>query len=294
MKPVQALLAALLGACATPAVRPAGPLSVVDDLGDTLSFARPPSRIVSLSPATTELVFALGAGDRLVGRTRWCDYPAAALAVPSVGDGLPPNVEAVVAAAPDLVLLYRSPQNATARARFRESGIPTLTLSFDHLADVARLARLLGPVLGRPEAGDSVARAFEAAIATAQDRSGGIPDSLRPRVLLLAWDQPPIAIGAGSFQSEILTLAGAVNLFADLPVPSAPVSIEVIAARDPDLILLSDSGAPAFASRPAWAAVRAVKERRFVRLTTPAFARPSPRAPEVARELMARLAEARP
>lgn len=121
-----------------------------------------------------------------------------------------------------------------------------------------------------------------------------MPDSLRPRVLLLAWDQPPIAIGAGSFQSEILTLAGAENLFADLPAPSAPVSIELISARDPDLILLSDTGPPAFASRPAWAAVRAVKERRFLRLTTPAFARPSPRAPEVVRELMARLAEARP
>jgi ABC-type Fe3+-hydroxamate transport system substrate-binding protein len=294
LKPAQALLAALLGACATPAARQAGPLSVVDDLGDTLSVARPASRIVSLSPATTELVFALGAGDRLIGRTSWCDYPPAALAVPSVGDGLPPNVEAVVAAAPDLVLLYRSPQNATARARFREAGIPTLTLSFDHLADVARLARLLGPVLGRAEAGDSLARAFEAAIAVAGEPSRGIPDSLRPRILLLAWDQPPIAIGAGSFQSEILTLAGADNLFSDLPAPSAPVSIELISARDPDLILLSDTGPPAFASRPAWAAVRAVKERRFVRLTTPAFARPSPRAPEVVRELMARLVEARP
>jgi ABC-type Fe3+-hydroxamate transport system substrate-binding protein len=294
LKPAQALLAALLGACATPAARPAGPLSVVDDLGDTLSFARPASRIVSLSPATTELVFALGAGDRLIGRTQWCDYPPAALAVPSVGDGLPPNVEAVVAARPDLILLYRSPQNATARARFREAGIPTLTLSFDHLADVARLARLLGPVLGRAEAGDSVARGFEAAIAALGERSGGIPDSMRPRILLLAWDQPPIAIGAGSFQSEILTLAGADNLFADLPAPSAPVSIELISARNPDLILLSDTGPPAFASRPAWAAVPAVRQRRFVRLTTPAFARPSPRAPEVVGELMARLAEVRP
>ena len=294
MKPALALLAALLGACASPAPRPAGPLSVVDDVGDTLRFARPATRIVSLSPATTELVFALGAGDRLIGRTRWCDYPPAALAVPSVGDGLPPNVEAVVAAAPDLVLLYRSPQNAPARARFREAGIPTLTLSFDHLDDVGRLSRLLGPLLGRPAAGDSSARAFEDAIATARERTQAIPDSLRPQVLLLAWDQPPIAIGAGSFQSEILTLAGATNLFADVPTPSAPVSVEAIAARDPDLILLSDTGQPAFARRPEWAAVRAVRERRFARLTTPAFGRPSPRAPEVIRELMTRLAEARP
>jgi ABC-type Fe3+-hydroxamate transport system substrate-binding protein len=295
LKPVRALLTVLLGACASPASGPAGALVVVDDIGDTLRLARPAARIVSLSPATTELVFALGAGDRLVGRTRWCDFPPAALAVPSVGDGLPPNVEAVVAAAPDLVLLYRSPQNAPARARFREAGVPTLTLSFDHLGDVARLARLLGPVVARAEAGDSLALAFEAAIAAARARTGAIPDSLRPRVLILAWDQPPIAIGAGSFQSEILTLAGARNLFADLPTPSAPVSIEAIAARDPDLILLSDSGGlPAFARRPEWAAVGAVRDRRFARLPTPAFGRPSPRALEVVQELETRLAEAVP
>ncbi len=289
LKPVLASLAALLAACVSPATRP-GQLAVVDDAGDTVRLSQPARRIVSLSPATTELVFALGAGDRLVGRTRWCDYPDAAADVPSLGDGLPPNVEAVLATSPDLVLLYRSPQNAPARARFREAGIATLTLGFDHLSDVGRLARLLGPVVGRPGAGDSLARAFEAAVERARARSVTIADSNRPSVLILAWDQPPIAIGSGSFQSEILTLAGGRNLFEDLTTPSAPVSIEAIAARDPDLVLVSDTGMPAFASRPEWRAVRAVKERRFVRLTTPAFARPSPRAAELVAQLSAALA----
>src|SRR6266516_1176222 len=74
----------------------------------------PAHRIVSMLPSSTEILFAIGAGDRVVGRTQWCDYPPAALAVPSVGEALPPNVEAVAARRPDLVVLYKSGQNATA------------------------------------------------------------------------------------------------------------------------------------------------------------------------------------
>lgn len=293
MKRGLALLPVLLGACATPASRPAASIVVIDDAGDTVRLAAPATRIVSLSPATTELLFALGAGNRVVGRTRWDDYPPGARAVPSVGDGMPPNIETVLARRPDLVLLYRSPQNAEARRAFTRAGIAVLSLSLDHLADVTRIARLLGPVVARPRAADSLAASFAAALRRLTERGESIPEAARPRVLILAWDQPPIAIGGGSFQSEILRLAGARNVFGDLAAPSATVSLEAIAARDPDLILLSDTGAPDFAGRPEWGVVRAVRERRFVRLVNPAFGRPSPRAPELAESLSAALAKAR-
>jgi ABC-type Fe3+-hydroxamate transport system substrate-binding protein len=295
LKPHRVLLTLLLGACSAPAARPTALLVAVDDVGDTVRLVAPATRIVSLSPATTELLFAIGAGDRLVGRTRWCDYPAAARAVESVGDGMPPNVEAVVARDPDLVLLYRSPQNAEALRQLRAAGIATLQLAMDHLADVGRLARLLGPVVGRAAAGDSLAVAFAAALETAAAPSVALPDSARRRVLLLAWDQPPIAIGAGSFQSEILSLAGGRNLFADLPAPSATVSIEVIVDRNPDLVFwVTDSGPPAIAARREWQVVAAVRERRFVHLSTTAFSRPGPRAPEVVAALRTALQEALP
>lgn len=284
------LLTVLLGACGTPSRQPAGALTVVDDAGDTVHLAAPATRVVSLSPATTELLFAIGAGDRLVGRTRWGDYPPAALEVPSVGDGLPPNIEAVLATHPDLVLLYRSPQNAPALAQLRATGITTLQLTLDHLADVSRLARLLGPVVGHATQGDSLATWFDSARSAAAARAAVVPDSARPRLLVLAWDPPPIAIGAGSFQSEIVELAGGRNVFADLAAPSAPVSIEAIAARDPDLVLVTDSGTPGFATRPEWRVVPAIRDRRFVRLVEPAFGRPSPRALAVAESLRVRLA----
>src|SRR5881392_3506669 len=97
---------------------PSGDLVVTDDAGRRVALAAPARRIVSLLPSFTELLFAIGAGDRLVGRTTWCDYPPAALAVPSVGEALTPNVEAVAARQPDLVLLYRAAQTELAVRQF--------------------------------------------------------------------------------------------------------------------------------------------------------------------------------
>src|SRR4029077_10476589 len=121
-----------LAACGTGARAPAGgPIALPDDAGRAVTLAAPPRRVVSLSPSFTEILFALGAGDRVVGRTTWCDYPAAALSVPSVGDGLNPNVEAVAAQHPDLVVLYRSALDATAAAQLTRLGIPAALLRQD-------------------------------------------------------------------------------------------------------------------------------------------------------------------
>jgi ABC-type Fe3+-hydroxamate transport system substrate-binding protein len=249
----------------------------------------PPRRIVSLNPTTTELLFAIGAGARLVGRSVACDYPAAAAEVPDLGDGFPPVVEAVAAADPDLVVLYHSAGNALAAERLRELGIPVLRLRTDRLADVARAARLLGRAVGTPRAGDSVAATLEAELAheratAGRSEAGGIP------VLLLAWDQPAIALGAGSFASELVELAGGRNVFADLPAPSAPVSLEAIAAREPAVVILAGSEMPGLERRPEWRTLRGIREGRVVRLTESSSSRPSPRAPQAVRSLRALLA----
>src|SRR5690349_6925348 len=159
-----------------PPAPPPGRISVVDDAGRTVAVAQPPARIVSLSPAVTELLFALGAGDRLVGRTTWCDYPPAARQVPSVGDGLNPNIEAVAARHPDLVVLYRSALNETAAAQFARLGIPAVVVQQDRLEDIARAARLLGHQTGADRAGDSLAGALEQPVA-----GSGVPRRPRPR-----------------------------------------------------------------------------------------------------------------
>lgn len=282
------ILAVLLAvaACRTDRRATAAPLVAVDDLGDTVRLAAPAARIVSLIPATTELLFALGFGDRVVGRTTWCDYPAAAEAVPSLGDGLQPNLEAIVAVRPDLVLLYNSAQNVAAADRLRAQHIPTLLVTTDHLSDVPRLARLLAPLAGRPAAGDSLARAFDVEL----DRATVHGTGTVPQVLILAWDQPPIAIGAGSFLSELVARAGARNVFDDLAAPSAPVSLEAIASRPVDAVLVVGDSVPAWAGRAEWQSVAAVRDRRFVYVSPGRFSRPGPRSPAALRELVAALA----
>ena len=260
---------------------------MVDDAGDTVRLAAAAKRVVSLVPATTEILFAIGAGPQLVGRTRWDDYPADAAQVPDVGDGINPNVEAIMGQRPDLVVMYFSGSNAGAAERLRQLNIPTVQLSVDRLSDVARIARLLGDLTGRSVQGDSVAAATENGVA----RASVAPDSAGPRILIVAWDQPPMAIGGGSFLSELVVRAGGNNLFGDLTAPSAQVSLEAIVARNPDALLVSSDGPPAIASRPEWRIVPAVRENRFIHVTSSAFSRPSPRAPEAIEELKRKLAE---
>ncbi len=265
----------------------AAPGELVDDAGVRFSLATVPVRVVSLVPATTELVFALGAGPLLVGRTTWCDYPAEAAAVPNLGNGIDPNIEAVVAAKPDLVLLYKSGANRAAAERFRALGIPTLELATDRMEDFDRITRLLGAALGRREQAESLVVRTRRDLESASRPSVG--PSVRPSVFILAWDRPAMTLGRGSFLSEILEHAGARNVFDDLATSSAPVSIEAVAARNPDYILVSTDGEPAIAGRSEWRAVRAVRERKFLRVHGSEFNRPSPRIGLAVRELAAAL-----
>jgi iron complex transport system substrate-binding protein len=291
-KSLSAVLLLALAACTEERPRAHAPadtsIVVVDDAGDTVRLAAPARHIVSLIPATTELLFAIGAGDRIVGRTHWCDYPDAAAEVPDLGDGMNPNLEAVVAARPDLVVLYLSGQNGGAAARLRGLGIPAIQVRSDLLADVPRLARLFGDVTGHSDRADSLAGAFDRDLSAAT-----VPAPPRPpSVFLLVWDEPPMTVGQGSYLSELIERAGGINAYADLPTSSGQISVESAAARDPDVILTLSETIPAFALRPEWQVVEAVRERRFVRIAGSEFSRPGPRSPAAVRELSTALAAA--
>lgn len=260
----------IVGGCGQTAHRPARPSA---------------DRIVSLLPTFTEILFGIGAGDRVVGRTTWCDYPPAALAVPSVGDGMPPSVEAVAATKPDLVVLYNSGPNVTAAQQLERLGIRTVLLDMNRFEDLGPATRRLGQLTGLEQRAES--------LATAMDSLAYRP--LPPPTATLAfvvWDNPPIIIGRGSYLDQLANLAGARNVFHDVTAPSSQVSLETIAARDPDWIaVLSDSAvAPAFAKRREWRAVRAVREGHFLLLRGSLFGRPGPRSGEAVKELKVLLA----
>jgi len=261
------LAVVFVAGCHTSARRPAGP---------------PARRIVSLLPSFTEILFAIGAGDRVVGRTQWCDYPPAALAVPSVGDGMPPNIEAVAARKPDLVVLYKSGPNVSAAQQLERIGIRTVLLDMNRLEDLGPATRTLGRMTGLEQRADSLARVMDSLAST---NLHAPPPSAT--VAFVVWDNPPIIIGRGSYLAQLATLAGARNVFDDVAQPSSQVSLETIAARDPQWIaVLSDSAEiPAFAKRPEWRAVRAVRENHFLLLKGSLFGRPGPRSSQAIRQL---------
>jgi iron complex transport system substrate-binding protein len=286
------ILLALLAGCSN---RPAAsPHSVSDDWGRTVALAAPARRIVSLSPASTELLFALGLGARVVGRTHFCDWPPAVRAVADLGNGIEPDVEAVAATRPDLVLLYASAANRPAADRLAALGIPTAVLRLDLASDLVRAARLIGRLAGARAAAESLVAVLDSSLAAVAARwaarSGG---GRRPRLYVDAWASPPMTVGRGSFLSEVIRAAGADNVFGDLAASSATVSLEAIAARDPDAILImatDTAHVPDLAARPGWRVVRAVREGRVLVVPWSLYGRPSPRMPAAAADLAERLA----
>lgn len=243
-----------------------------DDFGAPIALTPLPRRVVSLNPTTTELVFALGASARLVGRSHWDTFPVETRAVPDLGDAIRPNVERIVAAHPDLVILYASPENRTAYDRLTQARIRTLALRIDHIAQFDHAARLLGRVLGDSAAGATVADSVAVTLARVRAATRGVP---RPRVVWPVAEAPPIVIGGGSYMSELIDIAGATNVYGDLAAPSPVVSIEDVIARNPDVVIRGGDDLPSRAWATTWSAVPAVRNGHVARVPTDLVARPS-------------------
>ena len=252
----------------------------VDDYGDTIALtAAPATRIVSLNPTTTEILFALGAGPRLVGRTHWDLWPDSARAVPDLGDGIDPNVEAVLSARPDVVVLYAGAGNRAAAARLRAAGVRTIALKVDRIADFERAVTLLGVIAGDTARAtvvrDSVARTLARVRSATRDR---------PPIAVFwhVWDAPLITIGRGSYLSELVEIAGGRNIYDSLPAPSPQVAIEDLVRRDPEVILAGPVGARRIARDPRWRPLGAVRNGRVLVVDTNLVGRPSVRLGEAA------------
>jgi iron complex transport system substrate-binding protein len=275
-----ALLAiAALTSCRDP--HRAVPTSDVDDFGDTIraGSVASPARIASLNPATTELLFALGAGPRLVARTTWDVWPDAARAVTDVGPGLRPNIEAVLAQHPDLVVLYASAENRLAAQQLRAAGARVIALRTDRLEDFTRASRELGRAVGESASAAIVIDTMTRTLARVRAATLHLD---HPTVFWHVWDSPIYTIGAGSFLDELLTIAGGRNIYADRSEPSPQVSLEDVIRRDPQIILAGVSGKSAIAASPLWKGVRAVREGRVFVVDTNLVGRPSVRAGEAA------------
>lgn len=252
---------------------------IADDFGDTLRLTEPPRRIVSLNPATTELFFALGAGDKLVGRTHFDLYPVEAQKVADLGSAIPPNIEAVMGVRPDLVTLYASNSNRDAAARLHAAGIQTLTIRLDHISDFRRTVAILGRVLGDTAKSRVVIDSVTGTLDRVRTAMQGTP---RRTAFWKAWDSPVIAIGGGSFLSELVDIAGGKNIYGDDPRPAFDVTIEDVVRRDPDVVFAGPESGARMNAAPAWKALRAVREKRVLIIDTMLVGRPGVRLGEAA------------
>jgi iron complex transport system substrate-binding protein len=245
---------------------------------------RPP-RVVSVSPNTTEALFALGAGAMLVGRSSYCDQPQEATALPVVGGFADPSVEAIVALRPTLVVGDRGPAGPTLEQRLQAHGIDSYFPAIDSVADISAMVRGLGERLGRAQAGEELATRIEREIRRAAEAAAARP---RVRAVLVLDSTPIVVAGPGGFPDEVLRLAGAANPV-DRGGPYPAIGLEHLLALDPDVIVdATEVGMAARApsggaersrlsEKPGWSELRAVRTGRVRMLRGSAALRPGPR-----------------
>lgn len=263
------------------------PIRVADDAGRVLVLETIPRRIVSLVPVATEILFSLGEGTRLVGRSRFDDYPPEARSIPDVGDAIRPSVETVLLRDPDLVILIGGSDNADAVREMERLDIPHLVVLFNTLDELHLNIIRLGRIVGREDRARGLWEGIERDMEAVRSAVAGKPT---PAVYYDVGYPPAFTIGAGSYLDALLSMAGGRNVFGDLATPSPRVGLEAIIARDPDVIIYPVSGSgPAHAAgpadRPGWENLRAVKRGAVLEVPSDLMHRLGPRVGQAARIL---------
>jgi iron complex transport system substrate-binding protein len=242
----------------------------------TAAASDTPRRIVTLAPNLTEIVFALGAGDRLVGVSEYSDFPEAAQAIPRVG-GLEVDPEKVAALSPDVVLAIAEGSGRGAVGALEAAGLPVVVVPSGSLDAVLEAIRIVGKRLGREPQARALVDELSRKRAAVRERAAV---SKRPRTLLLVWPDPPQAAGAGTFLDDVLGEAGAGNVVGDRrgwPV----LSKEFLATTEIDVLVVPDSAETrpayerAFSSGPL--SRGPITRARVLRLEEAALTRPGPR-----------------
>ena len=265
-------------------------LQLTDDRGVVVTLAQPPQRIVSLLPSLTETVCALDQCQRLVGVDRYSNYPASVQSLPQVGGGLDPNIEAIVALQPDVVLVATS---SRASERLRGLGIAVVALEPKTHADVQRVMLKLGAVLGVADA-PKIWRAIDAGVSAAAQ---SLPARVRGTRVYFEVNQGPYGAGESSFIGETLTRLGVKNIVPAKLGPFPKLNPEFVVRANPDVIMVGLRSEEGMAQRPGWSSIRALREQRvcvFDAEQSNVLVRPGPRMAEAARLMAQCLADKAP
>jgi iron complex transport system substrate-binding protein len=263
-------------------------VTLVDDMGNVVTLTSVPERIVSLAPSSTEILFAIGAGDNVVGITDYCDYPYNFTAwieaenITSIGDYYGPSVEPIVALEPDLVLATSGSMEAA--DTLRNLGYTVLVVEGQAINDILQDILLVGRATYKNA--ESIALVTEM-----RDRMDAVATQLMgatttPKVYHEVWGDPLMSVGPGTFIDELITLAGGTNIFNDATTSWPTISSEAVIEKNPDVMFFPDmymgvgnfyETIEAVASRPGWDTITAVQNNALYEINADIISRNGPR-----------------
>ncbi|MBN2462497.1 MAG: cobalamin-binding protein [Dehalococcoidia bacterium] len=217
------------------------PLTVTDDLGRKVKIERLPQRIISLAPSNTEIVYALGLEDKLVGTTDYCDYPEAAKYKPRVAGYANPDLEKVVSQQPDLIIAEAIHENTVLPA-LEKLGLTVIVTSATSLDVVLDDIKLIGEITGKSKAAARLVDDLTKRIQAVTTKTAGLTTEQRPRVLYAVWYDPIWTMGSETFIDDLIWKAGGANIFSKDFEKSHVVSLESIIAKNPQVIIVSGMG----------------------------------------------------
>ncbi len=260
--------------------------SFVDDAGRRIYLAKPPARIVSLAPSITEMLFAIGLDEQIVGVTEFCDFPAAAKSKPRVGYSNP-SVEALIALRPELVLAPLDFLRPDLQVKLEQLKIPLFVLEAHTVEDILLQMHTLGKMFEKVSVANAVTQSMRQRIAEIRRK---VETSPARRVLYVLNSQPLITVGPGSFIHQLIGLAGGVNIAAQAGMAYPKLNMEAVLKDDPE-VLIFPSGEVETVPRSdqqqwwRWDSLSAVKQQRFYEVSSNLLNRPGPRVVEALEQL---------
>src|SRR5271157_4031905 len=260
--------------------------TVKDQTGRSVNVPNNPHRLVSLAPNITEIVYALGLGDELVGDTDYCDFPPQAKNKPHVGTMVNPSLERIVALKPDLALGTPEANRRETADQLERLGIPLYGVTASTLAGTLASMEDLGQILGHVAEARSLVAKLQVRIDSVEKRIAGQP---KPKVLFVVWYRPLITVGPNSFVADVIRAAGGVPIGENLKGEWPRLTLEELLPRNPDVILLpkTESFSPTedeFRRLPGWKELGAVKEGHMY-FVSETIMRPGPRLVDALEEL---------
>lgn len=267
------------------------PLTLEDFFGRRVEILQKPERIISLAPSNTELLFAMGLEERIVGVTEYCNFPTEALAKPKAGSFSEPYLEQIISLQPDLVVASELLVSGETLEQLEELEYPVLVVHPDGIEEVCQALELLGAATGEKVSAGLLINDMKERLAAVQEKLEQLPDEKRVKVYYEVYADPLMVAGRVSVVHEIMETAGGINIFADVQAAYPRVSPEAIIERDPGIILYScqhgseDIFEPEIISRPGWGTITALREEKIFGLDADKFTRPGPRLAEAVEEM---------